>query len=693
MRCSSVTRFFPMPRGRTFLPWLLLLSLWASNAQAQNAPNFSAAPTLESGTALQQGAIYRFANVIPGIDARITLATFTGNPTLETLDNNTVFPERLQPVIRCVSAVNTTCWIRFDIRFVTAGTNTSASLRTVFMSAQDVDSSDGAANATTGIREFVEFGIATPPGGTQPTVTVANPTSLVAAAALVGGTRYIQGTGNNVQAGIGTDNTYEIYARYNDPVSAITIVGGATQGTTACNAATTNSCNRLNSYTFTPAEANVPSLTARKVSNGGVGTFAFTGTNGFDATSITTTVSGTGVSAQSQPLDTPGVATTLTEATPPAGFRLTGITCTGLSAGGTATPNIPGNGSAGGSVTLNAAATALVAGVPPSIVCEFTNALQPTVTVTKVSNGGVGTFAFSGTNGFAAQNITTVTPGTGVAGATQTLTAASTATTITEAAPPAGFALTAIACTGLGTGGTATNTINGTAGGSVALSAAATATGSAINCTFTNTRLGTIVIVKDAVPNDPQDFAFASTEAPLGNFSLDDDADATLPNTRTFSNLSPGTFSVTEAVTAGWTLSGLTCVDPDSGSTTSTATRTAAIDLDAGETITCTFTNTSAQADLQIAKSNGTTSSASGSTTTYTLTVTNNGPASVTGAAVRDTPGAGIACPATNPVTCSPAGACPAGTTVANLTSAAGVILGTIANGGVVTLSFACTVQ
>lgn len=124
-----------------------------------------------------------------------------------------------------------------------------------------------------------------------------------------------------------------------------------------------------------------------------------------------------------------------------------------------------------------------------------------TVTVTKVSNGGVDTFAFSGTNGFAAQSITTTTPGTGVAAPIQTLTATSTATTITETAPPVGFALQSITCTGLGAGGTATPTINGTAGGSILLNAAATVAGSNIQCTFTNARQqGDLSITKTNTP-------------------------------------------------------------------------------------------------------------------------------------------------------------------------------------------------
>ena len=131
---------------------------------------------------------------------------------------------------------------------------------------------------------------------------------------------------------------------------------------------------------------------------------------------------------------------------------------------------------AGGTVTTNANAIS----VPGTCAAP----VLPSVTVTKVSNGGVGTFSFSGSNGFVNQSITTLTSGTGVAGATQTLTAAGVSTTLTETAPPAGYALTSISCSGLGAGGTQTPNI-GTR--SVTLDAAATAAGAALACTFTNT--------------------------------------------------------------------------------------------------------------------------------------------------------------------------------------------------------------
>ncbi|ALN66040.1 conserved repeat domain protein [Lysobacter antibioticus] len=230
------------------------------------------------------------------------------------------------------------------------------------------------------------------------------------------------------------------------------------------------------------------------------------------------------------------------------------------------------------------------------ISCIATNARLPTLQVVKVTQNGVGTFSFGGSNGIANHDITTVTAGTGVAGPVQVLTAASTATTVTEAPLPAGYLLGGISCSGLGAGGNATVDLPNR---SVSLDAAATASGSAIVCTFTN-----IAQVADLV--------ITKTNTPLAGDN--DQANDTLVR---------------------------------------------------------------------------------GATTQYTLRVTNNGPVSVTGAVVRDTPGAGLNCPAGNAVSCSSAtaGACPSSPSpilMSDLT--AGVALGTLPLGAVVTLSFSCTV-
>ncbi len=116
-----------------------------------------------------------------------------------------------------------------------------------------------------------------------------------------------------------------------------------------------------------------------------------------------------------------------------------------------------------------------------------------------------------------------------------------------------------------------------------------TATSTATNTPTPTPPPGSITIVKDSLPDHPQDFAFGGS---LGAFTLDDDADPTLPNSALFTNLVAGNYTVTEAALAGWDLTGLVCLDPDNGSSVNLGTRTAVIDLDPGEAITCTFTNT-----------------------------------------------------------------------------------------------------
>jgi hypothetical protein len=118
------------------------------------------------------------------------------------------------------------------------------------------------------------------------------------------------------------------------------------------------------------------------------------------------------------------------------------------------------------------------------------------------------------------------------------------------------------------------------------------AQGDTITCTFSNTytpppQTGTIIIVKDATPADDTAFTFTQNIDQSGNFILTDPAD----NTETFNNVAAGSFSVTEAVLAGWTLDDIVCVDPDQGTTVNVGQRTASIDLDPGETVTCTFEN------------------------------------------------------------------------------------------------------
>ena len=106
---------------------------------------------------------------------------------------------------------------------------------------------------------------------------------------------------------------------------------------------------------------------------------------------------------------------------------------------------------------------------------------------------------------------------------------------------------------------------------------------------------GTIVIVKAATPADDTVFGFTEDITP-GNFSLSDPSN----DTETFSNVSPGSYTVSEDAAAGWTLDDVTC--DDDNSTGDTGTRAASIELAAGETVTCTFSNSRDTGTIVIVK-------------------------------------------------------------------------------------------
>jgi hypothetical protein len=121
--------------------------------------------------------------------------------------------------------------------------------------------------------------------------------------------------------------------------------------------------------------------------------------------------------------------------------------------------------------------------------------------------------------------------------------------------------------------------------------------GDAITCTYTNTKDASVRITKNAIPDGAQDFTFTGTgggPAPWASFLLDDDADATLPNTRLF--IFPaalqGMKTMTESAVAGWDLTALSCTGGGGNTSVNLATRVATIGVDPGEVIECVYTNT-----------------------------------------------------------------------------------------------------
>ena len=204
--------------------------------------------------------------------------------------------------------------------------------------------------------------------------------------------------------------------------------GDLTNTVTITPPSTINDTNATNN-TATDVDQSAPQLTIRKISVGGVDSFGFTGTNGVVDQTLTTTTAGSPMSGATQALTAAGIATTITESTTPATYQVTDITCTGLGAGGMATPDL-----ANRTVALDAAATATGA----NIECTFTNTLQQTdIQVVKtaspdpVVSGDVVTYQIVVSNNgpLAVSNVLL----TDVAGAGQDCTTPSTTATCSAA--------------------------------------------------------------------------------------------------------------------------------------------------------------------------------------------------------------------------------------------------------------------
>jgi hypothetical protein len=209
-----------------------------------------------------------------------------------------------------------------------------------------------------------------------------------------------------------------------------------------------------------------------------------------------------------------------------------------------------------------------------NVTCTFTNTKNSTVTIIKDSlPNDAQDFGFTGSC-FGAFNLDDDADGTLLNTKSANLSPGSC--TVTEGASPPGWSFTNLVCSDPD-GGTTVSAQTATIDLDV---------GETISCTYTNSKDATVVIVKNTDPNAAQDFAFAC--GGLGLFTLDDDADGTLPNTQTFTGVVAGSYTCTESTQFGYQIT-INCTDPDLGTTV--AEPSATIDVDPGETVTCTFLN------------------------------------------------------------------------------------------------------
>lgn len=186
-----------------------------------------------------------------------------------------------------------------------------------------------------------------------------------------------------------------------------------------------------------------------------------------------------------------------------------------------------------------------------NVVCTFANIQRGSLTIVKNTLGGDGVFSFNSPQlgGF---SLTTM----GGAGQQVFGNLAPGTFSISENVP-AGWTLGDAACS------------DGSHPNNVAIGP-----GDNVTCTFANTKLDTIIVVKRSVGGDGR---FPFTSQALGDFTIQT---VKGEGQKSFSNLQPGTYDLSEAVPEGWTLSSATCSD---GSPLNQ------IDLRAGETVVCVF--------------------------------------------------------------------------------------------------------
>lgn len=114
---TNATRIF-LIRAILFM----LLSLYFLAVFGQEGYAFKNA-TLESGSSLQTGAVYRFQNVKQGVDATVTIINLTGGTTLTAIDDNSIgFSDAFQPFINVPPGANG--YAEFKIDFTITGTST-----------------------------------------------------------------------------------------------------------------------------------------------------------------------------------------------------------------------------------------------------------------------------------------------------------------------------------------------------------------------------------------------------------------------------------------------------------------------------------------------------------------------------------------------------------------------------------------
>uniref|UniRef100_UPI0035686DFA immunoglobulin domain-containing protein n=1 Tax=Muriicola sp. TaxID=2020856 RepID=UPI0035686DFA len=101
--------------------------------------DFSTPPSLESGSPLSQGAVYRFPNITTGVDALVDIEE-TFNATVANIDNNSADAASFKPQTAFnLANIGDQAYVRYRFRFVTSGGSTPVVIPRFFMNFNDID--------------------------------------------------------------------------------------------------------------------------------------------------------------------------------------------------------------------------------------------------------------------------------------------------------------------------------------------------------------------------------------------------------------------------------------------------------------------------------------------------------------------------------------------------------------------------
>ena len=191
-------------------------------SQAQTPPIFNFNSwSLESGTALTSGAVYRFANVATGVDALVTVSTVTSGIVLRNIDRTIDgYGEAFQPEYRINGSTNG--YIDFTIRFVNAGGTTTSPRPIVAASGLDIDGSPSGGNF---LKEFNRIDMG---GGSYEFNTYKSEITVAQAGTAITGSNY---TGNLYGALVDTSAKEVMFTVTNTNVGTMTYRVGANNQT------------------------------------------------------------------------------------------------------------------------------------------------------------------------------------------------------------------------------------------------------------------------------------------------------------------------------------------------------------------------------------------------------------------------------------------------------------------------------